>query len=406
MRQRVILGTKLCETLARGLFVLLCTYRLPIVEAGQFGVAVTVIGLSAFFLGYERQIDVQRQVAGRSSWAVRQRIGDTLRFFGIHYAISLPALSLLLWLGLGWSLEVVPLVVLVTVAEHLSNQSYQAVLVNRSNYPLQALASAKTVLLLAGVATLLLSKPSLFTFGNILLCWAVVSIAYLPLAAWVWSVWLKKEVFKSSDSVPPQSVTAQYRISLLHFLVGLVAVLALQADRYVVIGLLSAHEVGVFFRHVTLSALALQAFNIVSFNRIAPGVYASCRNGALKHSRDMVRIEFLRFSTVTIALFASALIVNGLAGSPLARLDMDPRFLTVLMLAVLLRSAADYAGLLLLSIGKDAIVFRNQLSAVVAGIAVLLMLTWMFGLPGVITGAAFSPSIYLLLNGLNVRRHF
>ena len=51
MRQRVILGTKLFETVARGVFVLTCTYRLPLVDAGQFGLAVTLIGLAAWVTG-------------------------------------------------------------------------------------------------------------------------------------------------------------------------------------------------------------------------------------------------------------------------------------------------------------------------------------------------------------------
>ena len=65
MRQRVILGTKLFETVARGVFVLSCTYRLPLVDAGQFGLGVTLIGLDdgSQLSGLQRLVDNDATVA-------------------------------------------------------------------------------------------------------------------------------------------------------------------------------------------------------------------------------------------------------------------------------------------------------------------------------------------------------
>lgn len=104
MRQRYLVGTKLLETLSRGLFVLVCTYRLPLEEAGRFGLLATVIGLLSFVLGFERQIDMQRQIAGRSSSAIRRRMADTLRFFRAHYLLVLPISMLAATLAACWSL--------------------------------------------------------------------------------------------------------------------------------------------------------------------------------------------------------------------------------------------------------------------------------------------------------------
>lgn len=77
-----------------------CTYALPLEDAGRFGLAATIIGLLAFVLGYERYIDLQRQIAGRSSLAIRCRLAETLKFYGVHYAVVLPAVALTL--SVGW----------------------------------------------------------------------------------------------------------------------------------------------------------------------------------------------------------------------------------------------------------------------------------------------------------------
>ena len=47
MRQRVILGTKLFETVARGVFVLTCTYRLPLVVHVQTYLLAAAIVIAA-----------------------------------------------------------------------------------------------------------------------------------------------------------------------------------------------------------------------------------------------------------------------------------------------------------------------------------------------------------------------
>jgi len=123
------------ETFFRGLFVLVCTFWLSLEEAGRFGLFATIIGLLSFGLGYERHIDIQRQVAGRSLTAIRRRMFDTLRFFRLHYMLVLPIAMLAAVVGgvTPWS---VAQVFLVIVGEHLANQAYLAVLLDRRAYPL------------------------------------------------------------------------------------------------------------------------------------------------------------------------------------------------------------------------------------------------------------------------------
>ncbi|MCB2027357.1 MAG: hypothetical protein KDH18_00920 [Rhodoferax sp.] len=408
MRQRVILGTKLFETVARGVFVLSCTYRLPLVDAGQFGLGVTLIGLAAFLLGYERQIDVQRAVAGHEAAVIRQRLSDTLRFFAAHFTWLLPLLALTLWQGFGWNPIQVGLAVVIIVSEHVSNQSYQATLVSPRNYPLQAVAALRHGVLATGALLLTVIDPGNFTIDRILWWWASVSLLSLPLASWVWLVRLRLREGPGAPAghgTPPrQGIGQQYRASRLHFMVGVVAVAALQADRVVVGAALEPGDIGIYFRNVMLAGLALQVFSIVSFGRVAPTVYAMARNQDMDGVRRRVLREYAGFALATLVLMGLALTANTLLGYPASQLGVSGVFLSVLMLGVLLRAAADYTGLLLLAGGADRAVFRNQLMAVLVGVALLMLLAYRFGLPGAIAGALPTSLAYLGLNSLALRK--
>ena len=200
-------------------------------------------------------------------------------------------------------------------------------------------------------------------------------------------------------------MAAQYRASRIHFIVGLVAVAALQVDRLVVAGTLSPFDVGVYFRNVTLAGLALQLFNIVSFNRVAASVYAHAREGQRTRARVVVDSEYRRFS---LALSLTGAIGLGVAwlwpGQPLATLHIEPLFVLLFGAGVLLRAAADYAGLLLLALGADNHVLRNQVVAVAFGALILALGSWRFGLTGAVVAALTTPMIYFLLNRADVRR--
>jgi hypothetical protein len=405
MRQRHLVGTKLLDTVTRGLFVLICTYRLPLEEAGRFGLLATVIGLLSFVLGYERQIDMQRQIAGRSPSAIRQRMVDTLRFFRAHYLVVLPITMLAAtWAGVSaWTLTLATIVV---IGEHLSNQAYQAVLLNPRAFPLLVASSAKNSLQLLAVVSVSMSEPEALSVLFILQVWAIASLGYVAIAAIWWGLWMREQLPQESDELPNQTLNEQYRASALHFLVGLVAVAALQIDRLVVGGWLSADEVGTYFRHIMLTSLAFQIFNIASFNRVAPGVYQHARQSAWQRAVKVVKIEYIRFAIVFTSLVFLAVILGYLLPDHTRRLGLQPLFVLLMTAGVLLRTAADYKGLLLLSMGGDQALFRNQATAVLLGAAGLFLLSWSFYLPGAFLGAMLTPLFYFLLNRLSVQRRY
>jgi O-antigen/teichoic acid export membrane protein len=151
--------------------------------------------------------------------------------------------------------------------------------------------------------------------------------------------------------------------------------------------------------------LALQLFNIVSFNRVAASVYAHAREGQPARARTVVSSEYRRFSWTLSLTGAIGLGVAWLwPGQPLAAMHIEPLFVVLFGAGVLLRTAADYAGLLLLAFGADNQVLRNQVVAVASGALILALGAWRFGLTGAVLAALTTPMIYLLLNRADVRR--
>lgn len=405
MRQRYLVGTKLLETFARGLFVLVCTYGLSLEEAGRFGLLATLIGLLSFVLGYERQIDMQRQVAGRSSSVICQRMADTLRFFGAHYLLVLPLLVLggTLWGSSPW---LVALTIVVVVGEHFMNESYKAVLLDRRTFPLLLMAATKNCVQLMAVLTLFWPFDGAATALTILLVWAAASVAFLLCATIWWLYWTREQLPAQGDELPRQATVEQYRASTFHFLIGLVAVAALQMDRFVVGVTLSASDLGIYFRNIVLAGLVLQIFNIASFNRVAPSVYLQAREKAWRRCWKIVHIEFGRFALCLVGLVALMLLIDHLLGRPASRLGLHPLFIVIMTLGVVLRTAADFKGLLLLSLGGDQALFRNQVTAVFLGAVGLFALSLTFQLPGAFVGALLMPLLYFALNRFSVQRRF
>jgi O-antigen/teichoic acid export membrane protein len=405
MRQRYLVGTKLLETLSRGLFVFVCIYQLPLEEAGKFGLLATVIGLLSFGLGFERYIDMQRQISGRSASAIRRRIADTLRFFSAHYLLVLP-LSVLAATQAGFSAWPLILAALVAISEHLANQGYQAVLLNSRAFPLLMAASAKSSLQLLAVIYLFWGEPDAVTIICILEIWAAAAVGYILISSVWWTRWIREPVMPQGDELLTQTVWQQYKASSFHFVIGAVAVAALQIDRLVIAGALTLTDVGVYFRHVTLTSLALQFFNIASFNRVAPSIYQMTRLEGWGRGAQVVKIEYTRFAVLFAGSVILVLVADHLLGNLTRRLELEAIFLIIITAAVLLRTAADYQGLLLLSMGDDKVLLRNQAIAAVVGASGLFLLSWGYQLPGAFLGSVLTPMFYFLLNRLSVKRRY
>ncbi len=397
MRQRYLVAVKLAETFFRGLFVLICTYNLPLESAGRFGFYVTFVSLCVFFLGFERHIDIQRQVAGLSPLAVKKRMAEALKFFLVQYSAALLLLGFAVLL-LGIPIGAAVLFMAIVVGEHISTQAYLAVLIAPTIYPLFLAVTFKSAVQLLAVLYPLWQGDAYLSPQYVYVIWAIASVGLALFTAIAGLLWGRNRVPDSGDELPYQTVAKQYYASAYHFLIGFVAVAMLQFDRLVIGIMLSATDAGVYFRHIALGGLALQLFNIVSYTRVAPQVFQLGRGLARARASEVVTTEYRRFALFIIAATGLSLVANKLMGNPAQRFHLEPFVLCLIMVGLLFRSSADYQGLLLLTTQSDGLVLRNQVASLVVGTACVFLLSWSFQLQGAFVGTLLAPMMYFFLN--------
>src|SRR5450830_284610 len=124
------MATKFLEILSRGIFVLAGTYGLDVINAGKFGLLVTLVSIFVFVLGFERQIDLQRVLTGAPVEVLLQRIRETLRFYLANYALGLPICALILFSLLKIPPLLIAGAIIIIISEHLAQQTYLLVLVD------------------------------------------------------------------------------------------------------------------------------------------------------------------------------------------------------------------------------------------------------------------------------------
>lgn len=400
----LIAGAKLIDIAARSLFVLIALYALPVHATGQLGLALTLIGFFTFLCGFERYADLQRRMVGTSDVQTDRLIVSTLLFYSVNYALWLPVLLalLVLWVKLPWSLAGLSLVI--AIGEHLSNEVYRIALVAPRHRSLLFAVLAKNVATLTIVASLVWSSAATLYIGDVLIAWSVTSFIGLMAVVFGFTrTWAFGTL--SAAGAAGLSRTEQYRASRTHFVIGLVALAALQSDRFVVGSLLTLEQSGLYFRHIFLAAFVYQFFNVVSYNRVAARVYVHVRAGRPTAARDVIHRELKIALPIALLLIALLLIidVSWLPAGPSVQ-TLRPPYLAVLLFGFMIRAVADYNALLLNGAYRERDILVSQSIALALSIVVNIVLTRSFGVSGSVCVLTFGSLVYLALSGLCARR--
>jgi len=390
---------KLLDIAARSLFVLIALYSLHARSSGQFGLVLTLIGLFGFLSGFERYVDLQRMLVGKAVEEVDRLIFSALRFFLANYLIWLPILAALLY---GWgdlSIFAVSLCLLIAVGEHLANEFYRMALITQRHRSVLLVGVIKNLMLCGVVAYAALTKSWHYDFNQLLELWASMSLLGLLVSAFVFiraSAPRQRLVQGALDAVH-----GQYRRSATHFVVGLLAVLSLQADRLVAGGLLSLEDSGVYFRHIFLAISAYQVLGVISFNRVMPKVYSSIRGGDLPTAMMLIRRERLVYVSLTLLMMILVLLTGlpRINEMPAVR-DIVQSYLILLLLAYLIRGGADYNAMVLNALYLEGDVLRALSISVGLSIALSVMLTMHLGLPGLLVTVFIAATIYFILTSI------
>lgn len=403
-RDLFLVGVKLVDVGARAAFILTATYGLQIAQAGRFGLIATLVGLFAFAFNFERHIDIQRRSAGEAHGVFDRHVVQALKFFAFNWAIMVPLFVLAVLLWTHASPLILLLAVVVVVGEHLSNQAYQYALINHRYYPMLVVVAAKNSLLALVVLYRalfardgfdLLFVMQLWTVGAVL-CTAGLAVMFARLN----QADRRTEPFRFSVDI-----LGQHRASLTHFLIGLIAILILQFDRLAVGGLMSFEQTGQYFRHTLLVSFAYQAFNIASFNRITPAIFAEAKSHDIPHLRRRVLREYLKTVVgvpLLLLLAWGADVVTGHVWSE--RFHLSLALMAVLLVGFVLRAAADFHALILNARHDERHILVSQGIAFAVGAVLLVVLTWRFGVYGAAFATIATSALYLVLVSRAVRR--
>ncbi len=388
---------KFIEVFTRAAFIVGTSYSLSLSGAGQFGIVATWVGLFAFAFNWERQVDIQRRYAGLPEPVFDRAVSAALPFWGFNQLIMLPIFAAVVWSMAHLTPMQLALAVVIVSCEHIANQTYQMALISPRYTPFLGLVAGKNVGVLAAILPYVILFPSKLTLDYALIVWASgqVLCAFAVFALW----WQRSDPAPHEDGLTRwQRLFAQHRASFTHFQIGLIAILMLQYDRLIAGWLLPLDQTGLYLRHVLIVSFVYQFFNVASYNRIMPRIFAAARTECDAQLLAQMRPELMRMFAVVGAAFAIGVAIDAATGHAItARYHLSIAFAGILTLGALLRVMADFLGMIANARMREKVIRRQQLIAFIVGAVLLALAVARFGVGGAV-GASFTISaLYLFL---------
>lgn len=394
---------KLIEVMARALFVVGVTYTLPLEAAGQFGIVVTLVGLFSFLIGWERHVDIQRRLVGEPDAEFDRAVSHALHLYMVNGIVLVPVLLVAVWWWAhldGWLLLLTAIIV---VADQLGNQIYQFALVSERFHKMLAITAMRNLALMLAVVAPLLLKGALPGIAYVLQSWAAVSLASLAAAGVAW-LRIRSHPPDETSFRLGGHIWSQHRTSATHFFIGLVAIFALQFDRFVVGGLLEFREVGAYFRHLLVVSLVYQFFNIASYGRLVPMVFKMAKTGDNAGLNGLILRECIKVVGLVGLLVVVIEAGNRLTGHVyFDKYGLELPLIGTLLAAATIRIFADFNGMVLNSMNLERVMLLMQIIAFTVSALLGLWLTWRFHGYGAAYTMVFASALYFGLTLWAVR---
>jgi hypothetical protein len=389
----LIIVVKFAEIGLRALFVILVTYTLKLEEAGQFGIVITLQGLASFAFGYERYIDLQRRLVGESGEVFDGAIFRAFLFFCGNYVLFSPFFLLGLFFSADITGVILALCIAIAVGEHISNLAYHLTLVN-TRYRIYLYASfIKTALAL--VLTCVLLYFNSLDLKNVLIVWGFLACCLILMAVLYWLKTNRLKYFQIQSF--RNDIVSQYELSRTHFLIGLLAILSLQLDRLAVSSILPFEVVGVYFRHVLISALVYQVFNVSFYSRLVPIIFKAAKTEPVHVIAPLITKVYLKVVLfLVLILFILVLVYLIGEGALFHQYSIEPFLLAGLLFASSIRIRADLNALIFNAFYKENVVLKMQFFCLCIGVLLSIIFTYVAGLQGVISASIFMSSVYLI----------
>jgi O-antigen/teichoic acid export membrane protein len=388
---------KFVEVFTRAAFVVGTSYSLSLAGGGQFGIAVTLIGLFAFAFNWERQVDIQRRFVNASPAVFDRAIVSAVQFWGFNQLVLMPVFLLTCHLMAGLSTWQLLLAAVIVSGEHVANQTYQMALISRRYWHFISIVAGKNALVLLAVLPWVLFAPSKLTLDLVLTTWAGAQLLCVGV---VFGVWLR--VKQNLPHAAPFSwrdrIFRQHRDSFTHFQIGLVAIVMLQLDRLMVGTLLRLDQAGLYFRHVLIVSFLYQFFSVAFYNRALPAIFSEAKRGSLiPVKRRIVRELAVVFALVIGAILCAIALDLALGHAVIQKYHLSIPLALMLVGGALARGTADLIGAICHARMREVLILRAQTIALVTGIVLQVAFSISFGVFGTAAASSLASLLYLVL---------
>jgi O-antigen/teichoic acid export membrane protein len=395
---------KLSDIALRAIFVLVPLYLLRPGTAGQFGLLSTLVALYAFLVGFESYGALQRRLAAEDETQARASAASIVRFYLVNYVLASPIFWMLATLWLKFSVLQTAMALLVVVGEVLSNEAYRLALVARQFQPLFAIAVAKNLIGVVVLLTFVFVREAALSLQTVIQIWAAASTLGLLLVGLRFWRAVGNIVDVSTWSVV--DLIGQYRASLAFFSIGIVALLSVQIDRFIVGAVGGLEVAGIYFKNLFIAASVYQLTTVLFYNRIVARVYRAIADFRYREVWVLIRRESVRIALVylTVIAVAGAILalpeVQELAGRAFLRTE----YLIGLIVAFMVRTIADYANVFLNAIKLERRILATHCVTVLAASILNILLTSAMGIRGTVVSVLLGSTVMAFLSWHFLRR--
>lgn len=387
---------KLIDTFFKSLFSLIIIYIFPIEASGVFGFFLVIVGLGSVLIGFERYISFQIQTVDMSEKAIQKKLSDLLGFYLFNLFIVAPIFAVIVYFKIFQDPLMLFLCILILFAEMLSNNIYNIGVVHEKYIIGMRVVIIKNLLLSLfsiQIYFLNLIDPLVYIFSF----WSLLSISQIVIFIYFFLKFQKSykiDIF----SISFLKIFNQYKVSKFHFLIGIVAIVWIQADRLLVGFWFDIKTMGIYYRHVTITSLFHQIFFITSFNRVLPKIYSLAKNNGYNFLNKIIIKEY-KIILITLLFIVLSIIISyyTILKDYFLYFYLQLDIILALIFILSIRIYADFQSMILNAYKLEKKIFKYQIISLFIFLLVLMFLVPILKIEGVISSLLISTIIYTIL---------
>lgn len=389
---------KLADVASRLLFLLSTLLLLDQRSAGQFGLLNTLVALFALFVGFERWGVLWRKLANSGSEESGALIASTLRFFQFNYLVWTLVFmaAAYFWIDLTWF--EVGLGLCIAICEQLSVGAYWLATVQGRYRGLILITALKNAGMLGVLGVLILGFSYNLTITTALQIWAIAGIVSVLVFSMMRS---GKHAFLLRPTRNHfLEITAQYRESRAHFLMGVAAFSSGQIDRIIVGTALGLAMTGIYFKNILLAASVYSAMTILLHNRAVPRIYSEVGKKQYDTALEIARRDSIKaaFAYATLAVSISVGGQQDFIAFYLKTYSISSSYLVGLLVAFLLRTLSDYNCTLLNAASQENWVLVIHASSIPVSALLIFLMARSFGIGGAVVAMMTGCAIQFIIS--------